>query len=89
MNNKIQTILQMVAVLLEENPGYTLFSTGHSLGGALATVFAFEAAASADPRITKPVTLISIASPKVGDLPFRLSVEVRNVYDRHSESASS
>lgn len=52
-------------------PGYKLYITGHSLGGALATLFAFEVAASTDPRIVKPVTCISIASPKVGNMSFR------------------
>ena len=45
--------------------------TGHSLGAALATLFAFEAAALPDNMIPKPVTLISIASPYVGDSSFR------------------
>lgn len=39
-----------------------------SLGGALSSLFAFEAAASAD--IPKPVTCVSIASPKVGARSF-------------------
>uniref|UniRef100_A0A7S1D2T9 Fungal lipase-type domain-containing protein n=2 Tax=Cyclophora tenuis TaxID=216820 RepID=A0A7S1D2T9_CYCTE len=57
--------------LLEEHPDFKIYVTGHSLGGALATLFAFETAASVDPRIPKPVSCITIASPKVGGLTFR------------------
>lgn len=77
MQNKYETIMSHVAALLDNNPGYRLYVTGHSLGGALATAFAFTAAASSDPRIIKPVTCISVASPKVGNLAFRLATEVR------------
>jgi hypothetical protein len=64
-----------VSTLIEANPEYSLYTTGHSLGGALSTLFAFEVAA--DDRILKPVTCISIASPKVGNLAFRRAFQVR------------
>jgi predicted lipase len=62
--------------VLQQYPGFRLYCTGHSLGGALAILLAFELAASSDPSIPKPVTCISIASPKVGNLPFRRAFQV-------------
>lgn len=44
--------------------------TGHSLGAALATLFAFQVAAEDDDKIPKPVSLFSIAGPYVGDDSF-------------------
>jgi Lipase (class 3) len=48
-----------------------LYVTGHSLGGALATLFAFQAAALPDTLIPKPVSLFSFGAPYVGDDSFR------------------
>jgi putative lipase involved disintegration of autophagic bodies len=51
---------------------FRLCATGHSLGGALATLFGFYAAN--DPRIIEnglPVEIFSFASPLVGDARFR------------------
>lgn len=76
-SGKCEIILEQIAILFEQYPGYHLYVTGHSLGGALATLFAFEAAASTDPRIPKPVTCISVASPKCGNLEFRNAFQVR------------
>jgi Lipase (class 3) len=50
--------------------------TGHSLGGALATLFGFAAAAEPDTAIPKPVTVVSFASPYVGDESFRSAHQV-------------
>jgi Lipase (class 3) len=63
--------MEHVKRLYDYYPGYKLYITGHSLGGALATLFALEVAALRDSSIVKPVTCISIASPKVGNMSFR------------------
>lgn len=63
--------------LFEKHPDYRLYCTGHSLGGALATIFGANAAASDDPRIPKPVTVIAIACPKVGNRDFQKAFKVR------------
>jgi len=69
-NSLIHYMVSEVANLFEEYPDYDLYTTGHSLGAALATLFAMEAGASNDSRIKKPVTCIAIASPRVGNLSF-------------------
>lgn len=51
--------------------GYRLYVTGHSLGGAIATLFGFFAAC--DDQVTKygAVAIYSFASPRVGGSKFR------------------
>jgi len=56
---------------LKKYPGYKVYISGHSLGAALATEFAFQVAAIDCPEIPKPVTCVSVASPYVGDRDFR------------------
>ena len=68
-------IFEQVLPILQKNPGYSLFVTGHSLGGALASLFAFRCACRKD--IPKPVRCITHAQPLVGD--FRLLQSVRKL----------
>jgi len=65
---KYEIILDQVVKVFKEYPGYKLYVTGHSLGAALSSLFAFEASARDD--IPNPVTCVSIASPYVGDERF-------------------
>lgn len=66
---KYDEILEDVKPLLQANPGYKLYVTGHSLGGALSSVVAFYLAC--DDSIPSPVTCINFAAPRVGDHGFR------------------
>ena len=50
--------MSQLKVIFQQNPGYKLYITGHSLGASLAQLFAMEAAASKDDFIPKPVTTI-------------------------------
>jgi hypothetical protein len=75
--SQFQEILQLhVLPTLKQYPDFKLYVTGHSLGGALATLFGFAAAAEPDSDLPKPVTVISIASPYVGDESFRSAHQV-------------
>ena len=74
--NKYQEIMDHVKALFQQSEygNYKLYVTGHSLGGALATLFSLHAAASAgspDDIIPKPICCISVASPRVGDRNFQ------------------
>ncbi|KAL7564487.1 hypothetical protein ACA910_017954 [Epithemia clementina (nom. ined.)] len=56
-----------------EYHNYKVFVTGHSLGGALALLLAFFAAA--EERLPKPVTCVSLGSLLVGDAAFQQAFE--------------
>jgi Lipase (class 3) len=57
--------------ILDQNCGYKVYATGYNNGAALATLFAFYAAAQPDETLSKPVSLITFGSPYVGDQAFR------------------
>jgi hypothetical protein len=67
---KADQIMGKLQALFKMHPDYKLWITGHSLGGALSTMFAFRAAMDAGVR-NKPVMNVSFASPFVGDHVFR------------------
>ena len=51
--------------------GYRIYVTGHSLGAALSSLFAFNLAGSSKSWVTKPITCISYASPFNGSGGFQ------------------
>lgn len=71
-HSKYEEIMTHVQKLFDALPeyktDYKLYVTGHSLGGALATLFGFYASASS--IVPSPVTVVSVASPRVGNLQF-------------------
>eukprot|EP00977_Amphora_coffeiformis_P019483 scaffold7295_cov167-Amphora_coffeaeformis.AAC.5 len=70
--DEILKIVHEVFAVGTRREEYKLYVTGHSLGGALACLFAFEVAASDDSgTVPSPVTCVSVASPRVGDEAFQ------------------
>eukprot|EP00527_Entomoneis_sp_CCMP2396_P001548 CAMPEP_0198141512 /NCGR_PEP_ID=MMETSP1443-20131203/4502_1 /TAXON_ID=186043 /ORGANISM="Entomoneis sp., Strain CCMP2396" /LENGTH=424 /DNA_ID=CAMNT_0043804287 /DNA_START=52 /DNA_END=1326 /DNA_ORIENTATION=+ len=67
---KYEEILAELKPLIKEHPDYKVYVTGHSLGAAMASVFAFFLANEASDVVPKPVSCISFASPRVGDSLF-------------------
>ena len=67
-----EQILEILKPLKEEYPEYAIYITGHSLGAALSTLFGFELSH----EIESEITVVSFASPRVGNNVFR------NVFDK-------
>mmetsp|Transcript_14741 Transcript_14741/g.17159 ORF Transcript_14741/g.17159 Transcript_14741/m.17159 type:complete len:465 (-) Transcript_14741:1718-3112(-) len=65
---KYEEILSVIKSLLLQHPDYKLYVTGHSMGGALATICSFFLAS--EPDIVGPVTCIAYSAPRVGDRQF-------------------
>jgi alpha-beta hydrolase superfamily lysophospholipase len=74
--SKFDQIMENLHKLLAKYPDYKIYVTGHSLGGALSTLLAFKLAALEDERINKPITCLTIASPRVGNLDLRRAFQV-------------
>lgn len=69
--SKYMEIMNHIDQLLEENPdrkSYKLYVSGHSLGGALSTLFGFFAVGKSP--LPLPVSVVSVASPRVGNINF-------------------
>ena len=76
IGSKFDHIMKKVYMELEQHREYRVEITGLSLGGALSQMFSLYAAAETNPLIVKPITCFSFASPKIGALSFRRSVQV-------------
>ena len=75
--SKFDEVMAALVPLLEQNPGFTIYCTGHSLGGALSTLFSFELVTSTKySSIPSPVTCVSVASPKLGNESFRKAFQL-------------
>ena len=65
--SKFDSIVRKLKEELTQYPDYEIFISGHSLGGALRQLLAFELASLEDDTIPKPIRAISFASPQVGN----------------------
>lgn len=58
--------------LMDSNPGYELYLTGHSLGASLAILLAFRLLTEGDALFSKtPISVLAFGPMLVGDLRFR------------------
>lgn len=75
---KFDEIVSQLRKLLQSNPNYQIYVTGHSLGGALAAIFSFHLACDTTKTFTKPnarpIVCLSFGAPRVGDIHFVRSV---------------
>lgn len=69
-NNAYGDLSSTLKSVLIEYPEYKIYTSGHSLGGALATLFGFMISHEIDNH----VTIISYASPRVGDYRWKKAV---------------
>lgn len=77
---KYAEIVDDVKPLLAANPGYKLYVTGHSLGGALAGLVSFYMACDAD--IPTPVTCFSFGAPRFGDANYLEALQILEKHDK-------
>lgn len=73
-NNTYNKIVDQVKQLLAENPDYSVYITGHSLGGALSTLFGYMLSE----EIENPITVVSFASPRVGNYEWKQAFESKS-----------
>ncbi len=69
--NLFDDLVNNLKTLIKEYPEYEIFVTGHSLGGGLATLFSYLIS----DIIHKNITLISFASPRVGNKEWKNDFE--------------
>lgn len=71
-SNKIyDELVTDIQTILKANPDYEIFVTGHSLGAALSTLFGYMLSHT----IKNMVTIVSFASPRVGNYEWKKSFE--------------
>ena len=78
--SKFDAIVANLKSLLEQNPDYRLYIAGHSLGGALANLTAFQLASF--PEIPSPITVITFGALLIGDFEFRRAFQTYEVENR-------
>lgn len=74
-DNVFLNIQNEIRILSSQYPSYQIFTTGHSLGGALATLFSYLYAKS---NPTSGVTCVSFASPRIGNKAFKNAYHYMN-----------
>jgi predicted lipase len=73
-NNLFVNVYSQLWHCLELNPTYKLFITGHSSGGAIATLFGYLISKELTER---KIQIVSFASPRIGNLAFKRDFKQR------------
>lgn len=72
LSNLYHRLSNQIQELLHLHPEYELFITGHSAGGALATLFGYLLSGEM-PK--KEINIVSFASPRIGNYAFKCDFE--------------
>jgi predicted lipase len=75
--NLYYKILNVLNKQIIANPEYELFVTGHSAGGALATLFGYFLSTELQDKQDKQIRIVSFASPRIGNYEFKQDFESR------------
>ena len=70
-NSVYDELVESIKMLLKDHPDYNIYVTGHSLGGALSTLFGYMLANT----VENNVNVVSFASPRVGNYEWKKSFE--------------
>jgi predicted lipase len=70
-NDVHEELIKNIKDILKENPDYSIYITGHSLGGALSTLFGYILSR----EIENNIVVVSYASPRVGNYSWKQSFE--------------
>ena len=81
-NNVYEKLINVVKKLKTKHPDYNIYITGHSLGAALSTLFGFELANEIDNK----VTVVSFASPRIGNPEFRTAFDKKDNLEHYRVS---
>jgi hypothetical protein len=70
-NSVYDELVENIKTVLHEHPDFDIYVTGHSLGGALSTLFGYMLANTVESK----VNVVSFASPRVGNYEWKKSFE--------------
>ena len=73
-NNTYQDLIREIEDLNKKFPNFSIYVSGHSLGGALSTLFGYLLSHEID----KNITIFSFASPRVGNYNWKESFESKH-----------
>ena len=68
--NRFEELLSTIKNMIQQHPDYTLYATGHSMGGNLATLFSFFAIAQCKEWVVPRFHCITFGSPRMGNGAF-------------------